>query len=503
MKAARRAKSAKSLLRSGSRLALAAGSVLAVGAGLAITSVTGANAATATAAICGQYCDGAPISDATADRLADGTTIFGRSIELHISDKQALAWAIISNGDPTDEVWLDRSFDGGATIADTKLGDTTIPTGARSTNTNLYNLNNADQHGVVRACGKAGNRPDIVCTAWTTTAAAPKPTSPAGGAVDALVKLYDSSSGLFKTTGWWNSANDLTGIIDYSAATGDHQYDWIIANTYEKNVNAQGGQFTNDFIDDTGWWALAWIRAYDLTHDPRYLQTAEHDAAYMASYSDNTCGGGVWWNTSKNYKNAVTNELFIKVTAELATRATDGASYLTQSVNTWKWLQASGMINSQNLINDGLDFTTCKNNAGTTWSYNQGVILGGLNDLYLATGQDSYLTEATTLANASTSSTFLNPNGVLTEPCEAAGCGGDGPTFKGVYVRNLGELDATLHAHPYQPYLIRQGTSAWQHDRNAYNQYGVHWAGPIADISAATQGSALDAEVAALPAHQG
>ncbi|HVX42743.1 MAG TPA: glycoside hydrolase family 76 protein, partial [Mycobacteriales bacterium] len=247
----------------------------AVGAvvGAAVLGFAGSTANAATGAsphavICGQVCDGTPADQATADRLADGTGIFGRSIELHIDDKLATGWAIIANGDPTDEVWLERSFDGGTT-SESKLGDTTIPDGSRTATTTMFNLNDGGTKGVLRACGKAGNRPDIVCTAWTAAERKPAPTSPAHGAVAALVKLYDPATGLFKTTGWWNSANALTGIIDYAATTGDHQYDWIIANTYEKNLTAQGGQFTNDYIDDTGWWALAWIRAYDLTHDSR------------------------------------------------------------------------------------------------------------------------------------------------------------------------------------------------------------------------------------------
>ena len=47
------------------------------------------------------------------------------------------------------------------------------------------------------------------------------------------------------------------------------------------------------------------------------------------------------------------------------------------------------MINSDNLINDGLD--NCKNNHQTTWTYNQGVILGGLADLAAATNNNTLL----------------------------------------------------------------------------------------------------------------
>lgn len=447
--------------------------------------------------ICGRVCDGAPVSTAKTDRLAATNQIFGRSVELHIDYRQALGWGTIT-GDPTDEIWLDRSFDGGKTVADSRLGDSTIADGTRTVDTGLFNLGDNHRTAVLRACGKAGNRPDVVCTDWSGNDRPPKPTSPARGAVDALVKPYNKQTGLFNTTGWWNSANALTGIIDYAQASGDHRYDWIIANTYEKNLSAQGGNFTNDYIDDTGWWGLAWTRAYDYTNDARYLTTARVDADYMASFSDNTCGGGLWWSTARSYKNAITNELFIKLSAELHNRIRGDHDYLDQSVSTWTWFKASGMINSENLINDGLDNGTCASNGGETWSYNQGVILGGLNDLFAATHDRSYLTQARTLADSSSTSSHLNPNGVLTEPCEARDCGSDGPTFKGVYVRNLGELNSTVQSSDYRHYLARQATVSWHRDRNAFNQYGVHWSGPLVSISAATQASAVDAQVAAL-----
>ena len=36
------------------------------------------------------------------------------------------------------------------------------------------------------------------------------------------------------------------------------------------------------------------------------------------------------------------------------------------------------MINENLLVNDGLDPRTCTNNGAETWTYNQGVVLGGL-----------------------------------------------------------------------------------------------------------------------------
>jgi predicted alpha-1,6-mannanase (GH76 family) len=283
-------------------------------------------------------------------------------------------------------------------------------------------------------------------------------------------------------------------MLDYWTRTGDAKYRYAIGNTFDKN---RGNNFTNEYLDDTGWWGLAWVRAYDLTGESRYLDMAKKTADYMNSYRDGTCGGGVWWRNDKTYKNAITNELFIKLSAALHHRIAGDTVYLQRARDTWQWFQASGMINANNLINDGLDSATCRNNGQTTWTYNQGVILGALVQLHDATGDAALLTKAQQLANASTASSALNPGGILREPCEDGNCGADGPSFKGIYVRNLGELDRALTGRPYRAYLQRQVDAMVARDRTTLDQYGLHWNGPFDQVDAARQHSALDAHVAA------
>lgn len=318
-------------------------------------------------------------------------------------------------------------------------------------------------------------------------------------AVDALVSLYDQSTGVWPTTGWWNSANALTALTNYMIDSGDHRYAWVLANTYDKKRNAEQGNFINAYVDDTGWWALAWIRAYDLTGDQRYLATAKRGVDFMWSNHDDVCGGGLWWTTNHNYKNAIANELFVKAAAELATRLGGaGKPYLKQALSVWQWFEQSGLTHADQLVSDGLDRATCTS-AGTVWTYNQGVVLGALVDLAVATGDDSYLDHARTLADASTRSEVLNIDGVLTESCEKNGCDINGPSFKGIYVRNLGELNRALKDHPYSDYLVDQANTAHKHDRNSKDEYGLHWAGPVQYVSAASQQSAVDLLVAAQP----
>ena len=43
-------------------------------------------------------------------------------------------------------------------------------------------------------------------------------------AVDALVRSYDAHSGVWPTTGWWNSANALNALTNYMIVSGDHRY---------------------------------------------------------------------------------------------------------------------------------------------------------------------------------------------------------------------------------------------------------------------------------------
>lgn len=79
--------------------------------------------------------------------------------------------------------------------------------------------------------------------------------------------------------------------------------------------------------------------------------------------------------------------------------------------------------------------------------------------------------------------------------CERNGgdCGGDGPSFKGVFNRNLGELDKVLEGRPYRNWLVAQTDSLYRNNRNSLDQYGVHWEGPFDRADAARQHSALDA----------
>ncbi|MES2220139.1 MAG: glycoside hydrolase family 76 protein [Acidobacteriota bacterium] len=315
-----------------------------------------------------------------------------------------------------------------------------------------------------------------------------------------LQQWYLQSTGLYAApSGWWNTANAITVLANYSRATGSRRYLPVIANTFNRASRAQDTKnFLNSYNDDEGWWALAWIDAYDLTGKRAYLAMSETIFSNMAGQWDTpTCGGGIWWKKPAEYKNAIANELFLSVAASLANRTTgtESARYLAWAQKEWAWFHASGMINAQHLVNDGLTSTNphaCANNGHTTWTYNQGVILGGLVELARAEHDPTLLSQAEAIANAAIA--HLTANGILVDRTVS---GGDTPQFKGIFVRNLMALDATAPDPRYKAFVDANANSIWRDDQRSSYEFGGLWQGPFDSADATRQTSALDALIAA------
>jgi predicted alpha-1,6-mannanase (GH76 family) len=318
----------------------------------------------------------------------------------------------------------------------------------------------------------------------------------ASAGAGALQRWYDPSTGQWTSTGWWNAANALTAVIGYSKLTGDSSHDGCLATTFAAAQGQHAG-FINDYYDDNGWWALAWIAAFDMTRDTRYLDAARTIFTYNTEGWDDTCRGGLWWNASRNYKNAITNELFLTLAALLHQRTPGDSSYLGWAQREWEWFHASGLIGPSGLVNDGLT-PACANNLGTTWTYNQGVILGGLAALFEITGDRAYLRQGESIADAALSTLVTpasaHPPGILVEPCERAsgGCDGDQAQFKGIFMRYLYEFWRQDRQPAYRAFILANARSMWDNNKNASHQFGLRWTGPFDQADAARQSSALD-----------
>lgn len=386
------------------------------------------------------------------------------------------------------------------------------------------------------------------------------------------------------TCSWWQAAVDQSAVESYEQATSDTSYDSDIANTYSKwHGKDYSGlpDFGTYYFDDTAWWGLAWLQAYLLTGNPSYEFVAENDAAYIykngwdygsAGYADgegtkaqddpSACGGGtggVWWgyaasghpsittnsssldhvvfNSNGKYagRNAITNELFLELTAWLY-NVTGNSSYLSEAESEWSWFQRSGLlITSGNsaYVADGYkgagdgsstcEYETASNPQDPTYTYSQGVVLAGLAQLYRATNNHRLLSTAekiadTELRSAASSTSPGYQYGVLQEWCQACEVNTQGnanTAFKGIFVSGLKTLAAIAHTAQYNRFFQVQANSIENTDTNSSNLSGMLWDQappnpcPLEDTasdadspadnscSAATQASALDGLVAA------
>jgi hypothetical protein len=166
---------------------------------------------------------------------------------------------------------------------------------------------------------------------------------------------YDKQSGLWKDEQRWQSGNTLETLANL-ASQMDSPLAYVFHQTYIKTDMFVGG----DCFDDYQWWLLGWIQTFSVEPDINYLYRAAniYDVITDRAWNTSKCGGGVQWCPNNDYKNAITNELFLISSMRLHPYATllgrSSTYYLNWAIKEWQWFENSGMINADYLVNDGL-----------------------------------------------------------------------------------------------------------------------------------------------------
>lgn len=183
---------------------------------------------------------------------------------------------------------------------------------------------------------------------------------------------YQNASGLWKNEQMWQSGSTMETLANFVMLM-DSPLKYIFHQTFINTDMFTGG----NCYDDYQWWLLGWLQAYMIDRDIRYLYRAAdiHDYVAANAWNDNTCNGGVQWCSNNAYKNAITNELFLLTSIRLHPYATilgrPSTFYLDWALKEWQWFEASGLINSDSLINEGLryEFSTSRIRATFCISY--------------------------------------------------------------------------------------------------------------------------------------
>ncbi len=283
----------------------------------------------------------------------------------------------------------------------------------------------------------------------------------------------------------WQRFVIVDALARYTEISGDRTY----LPEIERAVANHDGLDGND---DDLWAVIASLHVARLDPSPALLAYSKAKFAEVTSqYWDESCGGGLWWDHQRTYKNAITNELLLYAATALY-RATSDPAYAAWAQKEWAWFSRSGMINPGHLVNDGLN-AQCKNNGSPTYTYNQGVILGGLAGLYRIDGDRSHLETAAAIAQATIGS--LTQAGILHEATPELNQ--DGQTFKGVFAYYLGDL-VPLTSDPktreeFTRFLTRNADTVWRHRQPRTDKLSAYWEGrpPLYGASAQAAGLAL------------
>lgn len=210
---------------------------------------------------------------------------------------------------------------------------------------------------------------------------------------------------------------------------------------------------------------------------------------------DERCGGGILWKKGLLYKSAISNELFLLLATRLALRDENFEYYQNWANKEWGWFSQTGMINDLPLVHDGVKEDCVAK--GRHYTYNQGVILAGLVDLYKLDGKQEHIDLASKIAMAAIQN-MSTPEGILKgHPKQEDGA--DGVQFKGIFMRHLGYLYKQTRNPEFKKYLFKNAKSI-EKSATETGTYliGSQWEGPFDKADAGRQSSAVDALVSAI-----
>lgn len=323
--------------------------------------------------------------------------------------------------------------------------------------------------------------------------------------VEYSLKYRNDSSGVWNTAGWWNSANILTALVRYAEVSGEvSKMSYVVNDVYQKakhyELKGADGKFIcffdsfiNDFYDDEGWWALAWIKAFEVFGNTEYLEMAKAIFADMTTGWDESLGGGIYWKKNPlEYKNSIANNLFA-LTAIRLYKLTKEDSYLEWFIKEVNWYLSTGLYNKdRQIIEDGISKEGYPNREGH-YTYNQGVAIAVFTEMYLYSNDKKYLEIAMELANAAITKEFVTTNGILIEKRPDIAEGNDGVQFKGIFIRHLSLLYNITKNEDYKKFILSNANSILNNNfDSALGSFGCHWEGPFIGKEVASNSSALE-----------
>ena len=204
--------------------------------------------------------------------------------------------------------------------------------------------------------------------------------------------------GIFDRADFWDTAEIFEIIDDAYEITGDKKYADFIEETYTAFINQNGPLWEgNIYNDDIMWAVIAMARAYKLTDIQKYYDTAKANLDYVweRARSDDL-GGGLWWRTDKQCKNACVNCPGV-IAACLIGEISGDKSYFEKAKIVMEWTVKTLANEELGKIYDAINLKGEVNQWSST--YNQGTYIGGNMLLYRHFGDEVYKKRAAAAAS--------------------------------------------------------------------------------------------------------
>jgi predicted alpha-1,6-mannanase (GH76 family) len=282
---------------------------------------------------------------------------------------------------------------------------------------------------------------------------------------DSSSHYADSETG--GITYFWEQAEEIEGLIDAYDRTQDPEYKKKMSDLLYGFVETNGKDWSkNIFNDDIMWACIAYLRAYLDTGNEWFLSVAKSNFSRVYARAwDDQLGGGLWWTTENQTKNACVNGPGA-IAAYLLYLGTGDSNYLDKATAIYDWERKNLFQESNGQIYDGMNAKGVLATFPTT--YNQGTFVGAAN--YLGKINDARLAANFAMNNMGD----VNEKGVRIMP--EYGINGNNSGFNGIEVRWIAKFmtDQSLQS-TYLPWLQANAEAAWTLRRERDNLSWCQW----------------------------
>ena len=329
--------------------------------------------------------------------------------------------------------------------------------------------------------------------------------------------------------GFWQDGSVLETLVNFIHYGNHTRYLSVVLSSWRSLDELLHAYHPQPSFDDEAWYGLAYSRIYEITRNVTFLNVAFDIFNWTWSLGwdfSNACGGGFWFDGNYQYKSSITNSQLIQLGARLYRLDPKRDPTILQKVNmALNFMLVNKLINMKTyLVSEGIDnLGFCNVTDVYNYTYNTGVTIGGLVELFLISKDNNYLDIAHNMALSVIQ--HLTINKVLTENCDLQNsCHDnlDAKLFKGIYMRNLRYLMDVSNETMYSIYSkwIQYNVESVINRTMCHKSlnfcnitfvdgqspntvvgpvFGTNWRGPFDEGSPIQQTSVLDLLVASLP----